>query len=202
MAIRALIVDFVDVLLIQQDISELRAFETQRNLPENSVQEAASRYLDTVEASQFSEEVLWRDVAHQLDLDPQEWLAISKVYRPEFVLNDELVAFVRTLRPSYKTAILSNGSRDIKEVMTRVYRLDDVFDEIIISEEEGVAKPQAEMFRRALSRLAMKPEEAVFLDDNNIYIIMAQRFGLHGIQFRNTEQAIADIRAVLAEHAS
>lgn len=202
MPIRALIVDFVDVLLVQRDRPELRAFEEQRQLPANSVQEAVSQYFETVEAEQSSEEDLWRDVARQLGIDPQEWQAIAEVFSPEMGLNDELLAFVRTLRPSYKTAILSNATLATKEMMTQVYRLDDVFDAIIISEEEGVAKPEREMFRRALSRLDVKPEEAVFLDDNKICIIMAQRFGLHGIQFRDTEQAIADIRAMLAAHAS
>jgi putative hydrolase of the HAD superfamily len=42
------------------------------------------------------------------------------------------------------------------------------FDEILVSEEEGVRKPDAEIFRRAVQRCGVAAHEAVFVGDHPV----------------------------------
>ncbi|MEZ4633988.1 MAG: HAD-IA family hydrolase [Caldilineaceae bacterium] len=41
----------------------------------------------------------------------------------------------------------------------------DAFDLIVVSAQERIMKPDAEIFQRTLSRLNLRPEEIVFIDD-------------------------------------
>jgi putative hydrolase of the HAD superfamily len=67
-------------------------------------------------------------------------------------------------------------------------------DEIIISAEEGIAKPDPRIFRIAAERLGVRPQEAVFVDDRPENVQGARAVGMRGIQFETREQTIADVR--------
>jgi HAD superfamily hydrolase (TIGR01509 family) len=82
--------------------------------------------------------------------------------------------------------------------VTQQFHLNSEVDTIIISSEEGVMKPQPEIYRIAASRLGVQPQEAIFVDDELRFVAAAQSLGMHGIQFKNTEQAIAEIRLLFA----
>jgi putative hydrolase of the HAD superfamily len=110
-----------------------------------------------------------------------------------------LVSFIRDLRPRYKTAILSNAWPGARQLFTEVLGLGDVVDEMIISCEEGVAKPDARIFQIAVDRLGVEPEEAVFVDDVPVNVHRARAFGLQAILFENSQQAVAAVRNLLDE---
>ena len=67
----------------------------------------------------------------------------------------------------------------------------------IISAEERFHKPQPEIFRVALDRLGMQPEEALFIDDEERYIAAVQALGMYAVQFRDSMQVIGEIRQLL-----
>jgi HAD superfamily hydrolase (TIGR01509 family) len=54
---------------------------------------------------------------------------------------------------------------------------------LVFSGEEEVRKPDAEIYRRALARLGVEPEQSVFVDDVLANIEAAQALGMHGIHF-------------------
>ncbi|MGH8869991.1 MAG: HAD family hydrolase [Actinomycetes bacterium] len=57
------------------------------------------------------------------------------------------------------------------------------FGDIVLSGEEGVVKPDPEIFRRALARFAVKAEEAVFVDDTPVNVEAAAALGMTGLHF-------------------
>jgi epoxide hydrolase-like predicted phosphatase len=114
-------------------------------------------------------------------------------------LNRDVVAFFEGLRPRYKTAILSNAGDDTGRAFRKFFRFDELADLVVISAEEGLAKPGEEIFYLTLERLGVQPEEAIFLDDLLENIETAAKIGLHAIQFFNPLQAICDVQAVLSE---
>jgi FMN phosphatase YigB (HAD superfamily) len=106
-------------------------------------------------------------------------------------LNTALAQFLVTLRPRYKVAILSNGGS--REAMNRKFRLNELVDLQVFDGEEGVAKPDSRIYQRIITRLGVQPEESVFVDDTECNIDAAQRLGIHGVLFKSTTQAIAEI---------
>lgn len=75
----------------------------------------------------------------------------------------------------YKLGIVTNGSLEAQSAKIRTCHLEDFVDTILISAQEGVKKPDAEIFHRAAEYLCVDPAECVFVGDN-------PRHDIHGAQ--------------------
>jgi len=113
-------------------------------------------------------------------------------------INPELLAFIIKLRRSYKTALLTNASRETINLLTKDVPLESAFSEVLVSSDVGMIKPDPRFFQLALSRLAVKPEEAVFIDDSSKYIIAAKELGMETILYNNFGQMKAELVKLLA----
>jgi len=116
-------------------------------------------------------------------------------------INAELAAFFAGLRPRYRTALLSNSFVGSRERERDRFHFDEMTDLIVYSHEEGIAKPERRIFELTCERLGAQTTEVIFLDDVEGHVAAAREFGMHAILFRETAQAIADIRACLQAHA-
>jgi epoxide hydrolase-like predicted phosphatase len=108
-----------------------------------------------------------------------------------------LVDYLRGLRGRYTTALLSNAWDDLRRVITGRWKIDDAFDEMIISSEVGLAKPDPKIYHLALSRLGLAAEEAVFVDDFERNIRAAREVGLQTVHFRSQPQALKELEELL-----
>lgn len=81
--------------------------------------------------------------------------------------NTQLISLLGKLRArDFLLGVISNGTLEGQiEVMTRLGIL-RYFDDILISEEIGVEKPDPEIFRTASERLGMEPESILFIGDS------------------------------------
>ena len=69
-------------------------------------------------------------------------------------------------RLQVKLGIITNGSMRVQEAKISRLGLANVMDVILISEREGVRKPDVEIFCRALTMLGVSASEAWFVGDN------------------------------------
>lgn len=113
-------------------------------------------------------------------------------------LDVELRDFAAGLRPTYRTAILSNSADGARREEQRRYGFEELVDEIVYSHEVGLAKPDPAVFRLTQQRLGVAPEQIVFLDDHEEHVEAAGRLGWHGVLHRSTPESIRLIAALLA----
>lgn len=73
---------------------------------------------------------------------------------------------ISTLKESYTLAIITNGIADVQRARLINSGTMDDYAQIIISEEIGIQKPNAEFFRIALERLGAKREECLIIGDS------------------------------------
>jgi putative hydrolase of the HAD superfamily len=83
-------------------------------------------------------------------------------------------------RRGLKLAVITNGPSAMQRRKLAALGLEQLFAAILVSEEEGVRKPDAEIFRRALARLGVAPHEALFVGDHPV----ADIEGAHGAGLR------------------
>jgi HAD superfamily hydrolase (TIGR01509 family) len=199
MPIRAIICDLFDVLFFAKNLAAHQSLEKRLGLPENGLTQAMLRSPQFREAiwGRISGEELWRAVALDIGLEAQEWSMVADTFYSAIDLNTELLAFLRELRPRYKTAILSNAPSDVRALVTQRFHLEHEVDEVIISAEVGATKPHPEIYQLAVHRLGVQVQEALFIDDELRFVEAARAVGMQGVQFENTEQAIAEIRSCL-----
>jgi epoxide hydrolase-like predicted phosphatase len=98
-------------------------------------------------------------------------------------VRDDVVDHVRRIRSSGRvTALVTNNAAEFRELWRPLVPLDELFDVVIDSSEEGMRKPDPRIFHLTLERLGgVSPERAVFLDDYAGNVAAARRLGLHGI---------------------
>jgi HAD superfamily hydrolase (TIGR01549 family) len=75
------------------------------------------------------------------------------------------IALLEALRPSVKIGIVSNNLLAEQQEKLRHLGLEGHIDALVVSEEVGIAKPDARIFQVALERLHCHAEEAVMVGD-------------------------------------
>lgn len=112
-------------------------------------------------------------------------------------LNVQLVDYFKSLRPKYRTAIISNSFVGAREREEAAYRFSEICDFIIYSHEVGLRKPDPHIFTLACERLGLQPSEVIFVDDHEEVMVSARELGMHCIEFKDNEQVIAEINACI-----
>jgi putative hydrolase of the HAD superfamily len=78
--------------------------------------------------------------------------------------------------------VVTNGSARIQTEKLQALGLSDYFDAVLISEVEGVRKPDAAIFMRALERCRVGAHETVFVGDNpDVDVFGAMAVGMKAI---------------------
>jgi epoxide hydrolase-like predicted phosphatase len=105
-----------------------------------------------------------------------------------------VVETVRKVREhGVRTAIVTNNIREYGDAWRGMVPVDELFDVIVDSCEEGIRKPDPRIFMIALERLGVEnAERAVFLDDFDGNINAARALGMHGILVTGDPQPAMD----------
>lgn len=124
--------------------------------------------------------------AEVLGLQPSD---IEKMLREKHVRNKELVAYIKELRAKgeYKLGMLSNiGERTMQELFGE--ELHELFDTVVLSYQEGLAKPNPVIFTLMAERIGLRPEECVMIDDLADNCEGAEVAGMQSIQHTSNER--------------
>ena len=69
-------------------------------------------------------------------------------------------------RLGMRLGIITNGATNMQERKVRELGIADLMDELLISEKEGLRKPDPRIFQRALGRLGVRAAEAWYVGDH------------------------------------
>lgn len=134
-----------------------------------------------------------RSMAELIGTEPEN---VEKVARERFVRNDPLVDFTRSLRPHYKTALLSNVGYSVIETLFTEKELAELFDTVVLSGEVGMIKPYPEIYELTAARLGLRTEECVMIDDLPKNTEGAERTGMKGLVYSSVRQLKADMESL------
>jgi HAD superfamily hydrolase (TIGR01509 family) len=94
---------------------------------------------------------------------------------------DAVPALEETRAAGFKTAVISNSNGTIRGLLDGLGLL-QLVDVVLDSGEEGVEKPNPEIFRRALARTGVAASEAVYIGDlHSIDILGARSAGVQAV---------------------
>ena len=184
--IKAIIFDIGGVIVRTADHSSRRQWEKKLGLAEWESETIVfnSEMGTKAQCGAITDAALWQWVGQRLHLNGSELGAFRAGFWAGDVLDSELVDFIRTLRPHYQTAVISNATDNLQNALTNQFRIADAFDLIVGSATEKVMKPDPRIYQRTLERLGRQPAEAVFIDDFAHNIQAAQALGMATIHFR------------------
>jgi epoxide hydrolase-like predicted phosphatase len=141
-------------------------------------------------------EAHWQAVTRRLGRPASEAKAIHAEFFAGDIVDKELVAFIRSLRPRFKTGVISNAWPDMREYLAE-NDLDNAFDAVTVSAEVGIMKPDAKIYEIALGSLRASAGEAVFVDDTAANVQAAQALGMRGVLFKDPLRALKDLKEIV-----
>ena len=113
--------------------------------------------------------------------------------------NRELFDYYRTLRRDrgLRFALCTNNVREWEPLWRPKLPIDELFEVVVDSAFVGTRKPEPEIYAITLERLGLPAGACAFVDDLEVNVVAARDAGMHGIVFRDTAQAIAELSSLV-----
>jgi len=143
--------------------------------------------LPEFQMGEVSEETFWEGICKELNIEVPSVPLWSQAFRAVYSPKQEMFSLVSSLRrEGYKTGLLSNKEMPAVEYFHE--QRYDTFDTAVFSCIEGSIKPENEIYNVTLERLGVRPDAAVFVDDNGDNVRGAEAIGMRGILFESASQ--------------
>ena len=126
-------------------------------------------------------------------------LAAYNTYWPDAVVGqiDGTVAILHRLKAAgYPLYGLSNYSAEKFRLDRLRFDYFNLFDDMVISGEVGLLKPEPAIFRLLLQKIGYAPQDCIFIDDIPANVQGAREIGIHAIQFHSPEQLEHDLQGL------
>jgi putative hydrolase of the HAD superfamily len=103
-------------------------------------------------------------------------------------------------RLGMRMALLTNNVREWEPFWRSMLPVDEIFEVVVDSGFVGMRKPEREIYELTLDRLGdgLGAGDCLFVDDIEVNCDAARELGMTAVHFRDNEQAIAEIQAIVA----
>jgi len=168
------------------------------NITNKKLLQQVEKFMESVKMVQFFASEFEKNLVTQsikTILDEQE---ISKNIKPITPMI-QLAQHIKR-KDQHNLFIISNYAKQAAEFMLETYKdFFSIFDDIIISANVGLMKPDAEIYQHLLQKHQLRPNECIFIDDQKHNIQAAQQLGIHGIvhtDHMSTAQQLKKLRVL------
>ena len=204
--IRAVIFDFGGVFT-SSPFEAFNRYERERGFPENLIRR--------INSTNHLENAWARFERSEVDLDGFDtaFAAEAKAFGYDLPGRDvipllsgdvrpEMVEALRHIKTRFKTGCITNNVPSMQAIGAdrpdNLYRREivEMFDEMIESSKLGIRKPDPRIYAMMCEKLAVVPEECVYLDDLGGNLKPARTMGMITIKVESGPQAIAELEAV------
>lgn len=187
--IRAVIFDMDETLLDRQ--ASLRGFAAAQHarhraaLAALSTDDYVARFLELDDNGARWKDEVYRRILEENRVSGLKWETLLDEYLDDFHrhcrafpgLTEMIAALTGAGR---RLGLITNGRYPFQWHNFQALGVAEHFAAVLVSEKEGMRKPDSEIFRRALTRLGVGADEAVFVGDNP----EADIRGAHGVGMR------------------
>jgi epoxide hydrolase-like predicted phosphatase len=199
MPIKAILVDDGGVLVQMVDETPRQQLADRYGIPLKRIYNLLFDTEASIQAAlgEIHMEHHWRAIHEILHIPPEARGEFISQFWAADGLNRELVEALPALRERYCLGLLSNANDDLRQMLLERWQIASLFDDMIISAEVGLLKPDRRIYELAIHRLGVEPDEALFIDDLPVNIEGAQIAGLKAIQYLDNQQVMEDLEMVL-----
>lgn len=127
--------------------------------------------------------------------------SLTEFILTEHHLNRPLVAHITELKAQYKIGMVSNVGRGWLDDFFAQHNLKHLFDTVILSGEEGITKPNPDIFTLVAKRLGVETAECIMIDDIQENCNGADAAGMRSIHYRSITQLTNDLQSMLGDKA-
>jgi len=183
--IKAIVFDVGGVLSKDMIDTKLMDLAASYGLDADALLAVKSQYRDLADLGEISDREFWIRILNHFGVQATDEDTEIDSY---LVLVEETLDIARSLSGRYRTAILSNDSKEMSEIRRRKFGFDDTFSPIVISGHVGVKKPDVRIYNALIEKLGIPAEECLFIDNRLENVKAAQSVGIRTILFESAGQ--------------
>ncbi len=191
--IKLIIFDFSDVCFTLEEPPFLKKFAKKHNVPFSEFESFYNELLYQAEVDTFSGTELWKQILQKYNLNENVDNIIAEMMDAKEAHQD-ILDVAKSLRSKYKTAYFTNYNHDYWIKIEQKFDLSPYFDWGIVSYQVKTRKPAKEGFMIILDHFHVKPEEAIFIDDQENNLGKAKELGIKTILYKDKEQLIQELQ--------
>ncbi len=195
--IRAIILDYGGVISQPQSAENVNNILQSLKQDHDDFEEVYKSQRAQYDSGQVSGEEYWINILQHYGLEPNSfeiaWL-IQEDVRSWTHINEPMIQFITESRGKiHKLAMISNMTSDSLAFIKKHCHWLELFDELILSCEIGINKPDRQIYEACLRRLNVCPNECLFVDDSLENVKGAMESGMHAIQFETFSEFKLDL---------
>ncbi len=111
-------------------------------------------------------------------------------------LNKNVLRLIKRLRKNYKIILFSNFISEPLRRLLKHHEIEKYFDELIISSEHKMRKPDPKFFELLVERANALKGQILFIDDRIVNIDKAQKYGIKTILFENAKTLESKLKSL------
>lgn len=139
----------------------------------------------------------WRWAQQQLPSSCDSRLIQDEWYNG-YILDQEIYALVSRLRNRYSIVAFSGNIKSRVAFLEDKYHFRHLFDIEVYSFDFHMTKPEREFVETMIEKSGVRPEEILYIDDNDSYAKPARELGVNVVIHRKGDTA--GLRAALRQH--
>jgi HAD superfamily hydrolase (TIGR01509 family) len=112
--------------------------------------------------------------------------------------HDGLAAFIRAMRPYYRTALFCRSWAELQGALLQRWELADAFHQVILAPTQG-EHPSPQIYFLAARQMYVRPEQAILVDALSERVEVARDAGMHTVVFQDPAQVGSDLFQLLQE---
>ena len=192
MNIRAIIFDFGGVISVDDDLSHVgRRLAKKYGVDQTQLDATTLRTWMKALVNPKQDEAFWSEVANVVGISGA---ALMNEFLDFHQPSSDVVRLVRQLREHYVVAMLSNQISSLHHALMKRWELDHLFHPVVTSYDEGILKPNPEIYTRLVQKLSLLPTECLFIDDREENLVPANELGMQTILFQKPEQLFQELK--------
>lgn len=199
MSIKAILWDFSGVLVKPHEGKSHEEYARLLGVSSHDLERFYNGELSRrMDLGEISYEEFYKGIIAELNLDPNLVSFFNNSFENIFTLNTTLLEYIQALPEKIKVGLLSNYSDQLRPLLEEELKIANLFDDIIISSEIKLRKPDEDIYQTALERLNVVAQDTIFVDDRMENIESAEKVGMHAILYQSNEQVITHINDLIS----
>jgi len=191
--IKAIIFDMGGVILISKIESGYKKLSELLNISYEDFKEIYNLHHEDMQKGKLKVKDFIDIIKNKFNINKDIIKLWKKTYLEIMKVNQVLLDLINNLRKNYKILLLSNAP-DLHYEINKERKILSYFDDVIISCQVGLIKPEKEIFNLTLEKLKLNPEECIFIDDREEHIVPAKEMRFRTILYRDNQQLINELK--------
>jgi putative hydrolase of the HAD superfamily len=134
--------------------------------------------------------------ARNTNLSTRKISELMALVKQSLLAKEDTVALLLALKEQHRLFCLSNICTEIYDFVSDRYTFFNEFEDVVVSAQVNMIKPDPAIFKYMLNRFNIAPENTLFIDDIPANIAAAQELGIHGVQFVDATDCKAAIEKI------